>query len=72
MRGCEGVIERVAGEYRNPEELAFGRFDAPNVPLYRVRFRQQDVWPDYQGNPLDTLEVEIFEFWLEPSNQEIT
>jgi len=72
VRGCEGVIERVAGEYRNPEELAFGRFDAPIVPLYRVRFRQQDVWTDYQGKPLDTLEVEIFEFWLEPSNQEIT
>jgi hypothetical protein len=69
VRGCKGRIERIAGEYRNPEELAFGRFDAPIVPLYRVRFQQQDVWPDYQGNSGDTLDVEIFEFWLEPSTK---
>ena len=72
VRGCKGVIERVAGEYRNPEELAFGRFDTLVVPLYRVRFQQQEVWPDYQGNPQDSLDVEIFEFWLEPANQEKT
>ena len=59
VRGCKGVIERVAGEYRNPEELAFGRFDTPVVPLYRVRFQQQEVWPDYQGNPQDSLDIEI-------------
>jgi len=71
VRGCKGRIERIAGEYRNPEELAFGRFDAPIVPLYRVRvrFQQQDVWPDYQGNSADTLDVEIYEFWLEPSTK---
>ena len=68
IRGCRGRIERIAGKYRNPDELAFGRFDAPIVPLYRVRFWQQDVWPDYLGNLEDTLDVEIFEFWLEPSN----
>ena len=72
VRGCKGRIERIAGDYRNPEELAFGRFDAPIVPLYRVRFRQQDVWLDYQGNSGDTLDVEIFEFWLEPSTTENT
>ena len=69
VRGCKGLIERIAGEYRNPVELAFGRFDAPIVPLYRVRFQQQDVWPDYQGNSADTLDVEIFKFWLEPSTK---
>ena len=67
VRGCKGRIEQIAGEYRNPEELAFGRFDAPKVPLYRVRFQQQDVRPNYHGNSGDTLDVEIFEFWLEPS-----
>ena len=72
VRGCKGVIERIAGEYRNPEELAFGRFDAAKTPLYRVRFQQQDVWPDYNGNSGDTLDVEIFEFWLEPSTAEKT
>ena len=72
VRGCKGVIERIAGEYRNPEELAFGRFDTPVVPLYRVRFQQNEVWADYNGNPKDTLEVEIFEFWLEPSTADKT
>ena len=33
VRSCLGVIERVAGGFRNPEELAFGRFNAPT--LYR-------------------------------------
>ena len=69
VRSCLGVIERVSGGCRNTEELAFGRFNAHIVPLYRVRFKQQDVWPDYRGNPSDTLEVEIYEFWLKPITQ---
>jgi len=71
-RGHRGVIERIAGAFRNAEELAFGRFDAPLVPLYRVRFKQQEVWPDYAGSPADTLDVEIYEFWLEPDTQNPT
>jgi len=30
-----------------------------------VRFLQREVWPAYQGNPEDVLEVEIFQHWLE-------
>ena len=37
----------------------------PPQPLYRVRFRQKEVWPDYRGSPSDVLEVEIFQHWLE-------
>jgi nitrile hydratase len=37
----------------------------PAQPLYRVRFRQHDVWPDYRGGPNDVLEVEIYQHWLE-------
>ena len=33
--------------FANPEELAYGRADATTKVLYRVRFRQCDVWPDY-------------------------
>ena len=47
------------------EELAQMRDGLPPLPLYRVRFRQKDVWPDYHGNPADVLEVEIFQHWLE-------
>jgi nitrile hydratase subunit beta len=67
IRGCVGEIERLCGAFPNPEELAQMRDGLPAVPLYRVRFAQKDVWPDYQGNPDDVLEVEIFQHWLEPA-----
>jgi len=67
IRGKEGVIERVCGEFANPEELAFGRDGLPKRPLYRVRFRQRHVWPNYGGAGEDTVDVEIFEHWLEPA-----
>jgi nitrile hydratase len=65
IRGRSGVIERVCGTFGNPEELAQQRSGEPNQPLYRVRFRQGDVWPDYRGSADDVLEVEIFQHWLE-------
>jgi len=35
--------------------------------LYRVRFVQSDVWPDYRGPARDLIEMEVFEHWLEPA-----
>ena len=67
IRGCSGEVERVCGAFPNPEELAQMRDGEPRQPLYRVRFRQQDVWPDYRGAPADVLEVELYEHWLEPA-----
>jgi hypothetical protein len=65
VRGHRGVVERVCGNYANPEELAYGRPGLPAKPLYRVRFLQADLWPDYQGEASDSVDVEIFEHWLE-------
>ena len=65
IRGHTGVIERVCGEFGNPEELAYARTDAPKQPLYRVRFLQREVWPDYHARADDVVEVEIFQHWLE-------
>lgn len=65
IRGHEGEVERVCGFYANPEELAFNRHGLPKRALYRVRFPQKAVWPDYDGPARDTLEVEIYEHWLE-------
>jgi nitrile hydratase subunit beta len=65
IRGKAGVIERLCGIYGNPEELAYARHDRPKQPLYRVRFKQRDVWPKYSGNGDDTVDVEIFQNWLE-------
>ena len=67
IRGKAGVIERLCGEFGNPEELAFGRDGLPKQPLYRVRFAQSHVWPDYSGPEADTVDVEIYEHWLEPA-----
>lgn len=70
LRGCEGSICHVVGEFRNPEELAYGRYDGPRLTLYRVRIAQNDIWSDYKGAPQDTLEVEIYENWLEEVTEE--
>jgi nitrile hydratase len=64
-RGAAGVIERLCGSFANPEELAFNRPGLPAQPLYRVRFRQADLWADYQGPAHDTIEIEIYQHWLE-------
>lgn len=65
LRGCEGRICHVVGEFGNPEEMAYGRHDGAKLMLYRVRFRQSEVWPDYAGPAHDTLEVEVYDNWLE-------
>jgi nitrile hydratase len=66
-RGKEGVIERVCGAFANPEELAYGFDGEPKRVLYRVRFKQKDVWPQYEGQEADCIEMEIYEHWLEPA-----
>ncbi|CAN0451329.1 unnamed protein product [Phaeothamnion confervicola] len=65
IRGKRGVVERLCGLYANPEELAYARPGVPKQPLYRVRFLQRDVWPDYRGGAGDTVDVEIYQHWLE-------
>jgi nitrile hydratase subunit beta len=67
IRGHLGTIERLCGVYANPEELAYARSGLPAQPLYRVRFIQAQVWPDYAGSPADTLDIEIYQHWLEPA-----
>lgn len=69
IRGKTGAIERVCDEFGNPEELAFGRRDAPAVRLYRVRFELDHVWPDYEGTDSDTIDVELYEHWLAPAQE---
>jgi nitrile hydratase subunit beta len=65
IRGCTGEVERLCGMFANPEELAQMRSGEPKQPLYRVRFRQKDVWPDYRGPESDVVEVEIYQHWLD-------
>jgi nitrile hydratase len=65
IRGHTGTVERICGAFANPEELAQMRDGLPAQPLYRVRFRQKDVWPDYRGPEDDVVEIEIYQHWLE-------
>lgn len=67
IRGKGGVVADMVGAYPNPEELAKGNWNAPLAPLYRVRFAQASAWPDYVGPAHDTVDIEIYEHWLEPS-----
>jgi hypothetical protein len=67
IRGRRGIVERLCGTFPNPEELAYNRPGLPAQPLYRVRFRQGDVWSDYAGPPQDTVDIEIYQHWLEPA-----
>ena len=46
--------------------LAYGGDGLPRQPLYRVRFLQSHVWPEYQGSFTDTVDIEIYQHWLEP------
>jgi len=66
IRGKTGWIERVHGEFRNPESLAFGGDGLPRRPLYLVGFRQEEVWAEYAA-PKDTLFIDIYEHWLDPA-----
>ncbi len=63
-KGQVGVVERVCGRHGQPETYIRGS-GAPETQLYRVRIAQPDLWPDYTGNARDTLDIEIFEHWLE-------
>jgi nitrile hydratase subunit alpha len=73
--GVAGEIERVCGRFGDPSILAFG-LDAPEVQLYRVRFRQRDIWPEQHDSNNsshsvhgdDVVEVEVYEHWLQPAS----
>ncbi len=65
IQGHAGVVDALCGVYPNPESLAHGGDGMPRQPLYRIRMRQIDLWPDYAGNPADTLLVDVYQHWLE-------
>ena len=66
LRGKIGVVASVQGSFNNPEQLAYHLPGLPRLPLYKVRFRQGDIWSDYAGPAHDNLEADIYEPWLEP------
>ncbi|HEY0442180.1 MAG TPA: SH3-like domain-containing protein [Xanthobacteraceae bacterium] len=67
VREKVGVIDQVCGNFENPEERAYGRVGRARIPLYRVRLKQRDLWPDYEGPDSDSLVLEIYDHWLRPA-----
>ena len=70
LKGKKGRVESVLGEFPNPEDLAYGHSGRPKRPLYKVSFRQADVWSDYEGPADDRLSADVYEHWLEPDKGE--
>jgi len=65
VKGKPGVVAARLGEFRNPEDLAYGGDGLPEKPLYKIGFAQADLWSDYDGSPNDILYIDIYEHWLE-------
>lgn len=70
VKGKAGRVATVLGEFRNPEDLAYGGSGLPKRPLYKVHFRQSDLWEGYDGAPDDALYIDLFEQWLDPAREE--
>ena len=64
IRGKSGRIERVYGDFLNPELLAFGKDGLPKKTLYQVAFDYGDVFGKLQGAK-DKVLVDIYDHWLE-------
>ena len=47
VRGKLGWVQRVHGEFRDPEKLAYGGDGLPRQALYMVGFHQTDLWHPY-------------------------
>ena len=65
--GKAGWVERVYGDFLNPESLAYGRDGLPEKTLYLVGFHQKEVWGQYLAGSQDKLFVDIYDHWLEPA-----
>ena len=67
IRGKVGWVERVYGEFLNPESLGHSGDGLPKKELYLVGFYQNKVWESYGASSQDRVYVDIYEHWLEPA-----
>jgi len=66
LKGKSGWIEAMIGLFPSPEDLAYGLSGLPERTLYKVGFKQADLWEDYQGPAEDILYADVYEHWLQP------
>lgn len=64
-RGHVGRIASIIGREPNPEAMAYERRAEQPVVVYRVVFAQTELWPDYEGHEADSVQVDVYEHWLE-------
>ena len=69
LRGKTGVVAHTHGAFRDAEKLAYHKPGQPKRVLYKVRFKQAELWPNYTGPASDTLESDIYEHWLKPTSK---
>ena len=69
VRGKSGVVTEIQGRFHNPSQLAYHYPGLPMMVWYKLRFRQTDLWPRYQGDPGDHLELDLQEDWLEVAGE---
>ncbi len=76
-RGKTGTVVEFRPDWVIPEDEAWGRDDAARggreEPFYVVRFLQKDLWPNYTGHAIDTLQTEVSQRWMtaaEPDGSE--
>jgi len=67
VQGKIGRVERIQGDFRNPESLAHGGDGLPTQFLYLVRLEQAHIWEHYTASSHDKLFIDIYEHWLEPA-----
>jgi nitrile hydratase subunit beta len=64
LRGHTGEVVEVLGVFRDPEKLAYHKPGVPRISLFKVRFKQSQLWPAYTGSPRDVLEADLTANWL--------
>ena len=67
VKGKNGRITDICGAFPNPETRAYGETGLPMQPLYRVEFKQSDLWEGESANSSDKLLMDIYQNWLEPA-----
>ena len=67
VKGKNGRIADICGAFPNPETRAYGGTGLPMQPLYRVEFKQSDLWEGESANSSDKLLMDIYQNWLEPA-----
>lgn len=66
VRGKAGMVTQVFGDFVNPELMVYDGKGLPRKTLYKVRFEQYLLWPDYNGPMSDTIDLDLYDHWLEP------